>query len=94
MKLTQTQLKRMIREEFERVQGESSMEHEDSSEGSNIDGGKAIKALDNLGNTVHELEDLFGEKDTLGIKAAIKKFIQRVNDKHQLEYNLDWFDEG
>ena len=93
MKLTKEVLKKMIREEFERTQGEEDMEDEDLSGGSKIDGGKAIKALDKLGNVILELEYLFGEKDTLGIKAATKKFIQRINDNHQLEYNLDWFGE-
>ena len=58
-----------------------------------IDGGKAIKLLDKLGNAVLETEDLFDETETVELKQAAKKFIEKINKKYQLEYNLDWFDE-
>lgn len=58
-----------------------------------IDGGKAIKLLDKLGNAVLETEDLFDETETVELKQAAKKFIEEINKKYQLDYNLDWFDE-
>ena len=108
MKLTKDSLKKIIIEEIKRSLNENDYPEDDewnpelhgdvagyepAAASRQIDGGKAIKRLDKLANAVLEAEDLFGETETAGLKQATKKFLEKMNKKYQLDYDLDWFDE-